>query len=98
MHTLAGRSCGDCVVCAAVRVARGRLSGKFGYRDDQVGGGDFEGDSRSCMFDGCSSMQVSDTFVKLVAWYANQWPYAKRIAELLLHMQAVDHGVQNISD
>ena len=33
------------------------------------------------------------TLLKLVAWYQVEWPYARRLVELLLHMQAVDHGV-----
>ena len=69
------------------------LAGKLGYRDDSVGGGDFSDDGRSCIVDGQSSLALNDHFVKLVAWYGNEWPYAKRIAELILHMQAVDHGV-----
>lgn len=69
------------------------LAGKLGFRDDSVGGGDFADDGRSCIIDGAASIALNDGFVKVVAWYANEWPYAKRVVELLLHMQAVDHGV-----
>ena len=69
------------------------LAGKLGYRDDAVGGGDFADDGRSCIFDGSASIALNAHFVKLVAWYGNEWPYARRVVELLLHMQAIDHGV-----
>jgi glyceraldehyde 3-phosphate dehydrogenase len=69
------------------------LRGKLGYRDDDVSAADFVGDSRSCIVDGAASLQSSPTLLKLVAWYQVEWPYARRLVELLLHMQAVDHGV-----
>jgi glyceraldehyde 3-phosphate dehydrogenase len=69
------------------------LAGRLGYRDDAVGGGDFADDGRSCIIDGASCLAVNESFVKLVGWYQNEWPYAKRVVELLLHLQAVDHGV-----
>ena len=69
------------------------LSGKLGYRDDAVSGRDFVRDGCSCIIDAHASMALSDSFVKIVAWYHNDWPYAKRLVELMLHIQAVDHGV-----
>ena len=73
--------------------ASAALSGRLGYRDDVVDGADFVDDGRSCVIDGHSSLALSETFVKVIGWYAKEWPYAKRLVELLLHMQAVDHGV-----
>lgn len=69
------------------------LRGKLGYRDDAVDGADFSADGRSCVVDGRSSLALSPTFVKLVAWYGNEWAYCRRVVELALHMQAVEHGV-----
>jgi glyceraldehyde 3-phosphate dehydrogenase len=73
-----------------------QFTGRLGYRDDAVGGVDFVGDGRSCVIDANSCLAVSDTFVKIVAWFANEWPYAKRLVELLLHMQAVEHGDHSV--
>ena len=79
--------------------ATSALRGKLGYRDDSVDSHDFAADGRSCILDGASCMapggssEEGSSLVKLVAWYANEWPYARRMVELMLHMQDVDHGV-----
>jgi len=41
---------------------------------------------------GLLGMALSPTFVKLVVWYPGDWAYARRLVELLLHMQATDRG------
>ena len=74
---------------ASVQPLRGRL----GYRMDDVNGGDFVADGRSAIFDRRSSIGVSPSLVKVVAWFPGAWPYARRIVELLLHMHGVDHGI-----
>lgn len=68
------------------------LRGRLGFRDDDVDGADFDADGRSCIFDGRASMALSSTFVKVVAWYPREWAYARRLVEVLLHMQAIDRG------
>jgi glyceraldehyde 3-phosphate dehydrogenase len=68
------------------------MRGRLGFRDDDVDGSDFEADGRSAIFDGRASMALSPTFVKLVVWYPGDWAYARRLVELLLHMQATDRG------
>lgn len=73
--------------------ASGPLRGILGFRDDNMGGVDCGADSRSCIVDGASSLATSPSFVKLVAWYHNQWPYCHRLVELMLHMQLVEHGI-----
>ena len=39
------------------------------------------------------SLALNDTFVKLIAWYNNEWAFCRRLVELLIHMQAVEFGV-----
>lgn len=69
------------------------LRGKLGYRDDAVDGGDFRADGRTCIVDAQASLALNDTFVKLIAWYNNEWAFCRRLVELLIHMQAVEFGV-----
>ena len=49
---------------------------------------DFEHDFHSSIVDAKAGIQLSDTFVKLVAWYDNEWGYSNRVLDLMLHMEA----------
>ena len=66
------------------------LRGRLGYRGDDVEAADLVADGRSAIFDGRASMAVSPRMVKLIAWFPHEWPYCRRLVELLLHMQVVD--------
>lgn len=80
-----GASFGE--ICAAVRSAsEGRMRGIIGYTEDQVVSSDFLGDPRTCIFDAGASLMLNDRFVKLVAWYDNEWGYSCKILELIGHM------------
>jgi glyceraldehyde 3-phosphate dehydrogenase len=58
------------------------LKGILGYTEDEVVSSDFVHDSRSSIFDAGSSLELNKSFFKLVAWYDNEWGYARRVAEL----------------
>jgi glyceraldehyde 3-phosphate dehydrogenase len=58
------------------------LKGILGYTEDEVVSSDFVHDSRSSIFDAGSSLELNKNFFKLVAWYDNEWGYARRVAEL----------------
>jgi glyceraldehyde 3-phosphate dehydrogenase len=62
--------------------ARGRLNGILAYSEEPLVSSDFRGDSHSAIVDGLSTMMQGDKFVKVVAWYDNEWGYACRIADL----------------
>lgn len=51
------------------------MKGILGYTEDDVVSTDFITDSRSSIFDAKAGIALSDTFVKLVAWYDNEWGY-----------------------
>lgn len=55
--------------------SEGKLKGILGYTEDDVVSTDFITDSRSSIFDAKAGIALSDTFVKLVAWYDNEWGY-----------------------
>ncbi|RIA86351.1 glyceraldehyde-3-phosphate dehydrogenase [Glomus cerebriforme] len=66
------------------------LKGILGYTEDDVVSSDFIGDSHSCIFDAKAGIQLSPTFVKLVAWYDNEYGYSTRVLDLITHMVKVD--------
>ena len=47
---------------------------------------DFVGDNRSSIFDAKAGIALNDTFVKLVAWYDNEWGYSTRVVDLIRHV------------
>ncbi len=63
--------------------ANGALKGILDYTDEPLVFMDFRGDSHSAIVDGASTMALGSTFVKVVAWYDNEWGYASRIADLV---------------
>ena len=65
------------------------LKGIFGYTEDQVVSTDFQGDSRSSIFDAGAGISLTPTFVKLVSWYDNEWGYSNRLVELAMHVTSV---------
>ncbi|KAK4337234.1 hypothetical protein RND71_044045 [Anisodus tanguticus] len=62
------------------------LKGILEYTEDCVVSSDFISSTASCIFDAQAGIQLSDTFVKLVAWYDNEFGYSNRVADLILHI------------
>ena len=65
--------------------------GIIGYTEDQVVSTDFQGDARSSIFDAGAGISLTDTFVKLVSWYDNEWGYSNRLVELAMHVDTVGY-------
>jgi len=72
------------VVKAASETAQWK--GILEYTDEDVVSTDFIGSTASSVFDAKAGIQLSDTFVKLVAWYDNEYGYSNRVVDLILHM------------
>ncbi|KAF8021539.1 hypothetical protein BT93_G1859 [Corymbia citriodora subsp. variegata] len=66
--------------------SEGKLKGILGYTEEDVVSTDFVGDSRSSIFDAKAGIALNDNFVKLVAWYDNEWGYSSRVIDLIVHM------------
>jgi glyceraldehyde 3-phosphate dehydrogenase len=66
----------------------GELAGILGYTEDAVVSTDFLGESCTSIFDASAGIALSDTFMKLVAWYDNEWGYSCKCLDLIRHMQA----------
>jgi glyceraldehyde 3-phosphate dehydrogenase len=73
-------------------LAEGELKGIMGYTEDEVASTDFNGDSRSSIFDANAGLALNDNFVKLISWYDNEWGYSNRLVDLVVHMHSVDHS------
>ncbi|MEB3264971.1 MAG: type I glyceraldehyde-3-phosphate dehydrogenase [Synechococcus sp.] len=75
---------------AAVKAAsEGELAGILGYTEDEVVSTDFLGQSCTSIFDAKAGIALTDTFVKLVSWYDNEWGYSCKCLDLMRHMATV---------
>ncbi|HIU43648.1 MAG TPA: type I glyceraldehyde-3-phosphate dehydrogenase [Candidatus Ventrousia excrementavium] len=82
-------------ICAAVkRASENEMAGVVQYVDQMFVSSDFAGNPHTCIFDADAGMALSRTFVKLVAWYDNEWGYACKTLELVRHMYEVDSKAQ----
>jgi len=71
-------------ICAAMKAAsEGPMKGVLGYTNDKVVATDFRGDSRTSIFDADAGMALDGTFVKVVAWYDNEWGYSCKVLEMV---------------
>ena len=79
-------------ICAAVKKAsENELKGIMEYVDEQVVSSDFIHDAHTSIFDAQAGIALTDTFVKLVAWYDNEWGYSNKLIDLAIYMASVDH-------
>ncbi len=79
-------------ICAAVKKAsENELKGIMEYVDEQVVSSDFIHDAHTSIFDAQAGIALTDTFVKLVAWYDNEWGYSNKLVDLAIYMASVDH-------
>jgi glyceraldehyde 3-phosphate dehydrogenase len=75
---------------AAMKAASdGPMAGILGYTEDEVVSNDFLGESCTSVFDAKAGIALTDTFVKLVAWYDNEWGYSCKCIDLIRHMATV---------
>jgi glyceraldehyde 3-phosphate dehydrogenase len=75
---------------AAMKAAsEGELKGILGYTDEEVVSSDFIGEVKTSVFDAKAGIALNDTFVKLIAWYDNEWGYSNKVLDLIAHMATV---------
>jgi len=76
-------------ICAAMkRASEGALAGVLGYTDEEVVSTDMRGESCTSVFDARAGMQLDPTFVKLIAWYDNEWGYSSKLLDLAVKIAA----------
>ena len=79
-------------VCVAMRnAAENSMKGIITCTQDQVVSSDLTGFSQTCIFDETAGIMLDDDFVKLIAWYDNEWGYTNKLLDLMAHMYEVDH-------
>ncbi len=76
-------------LCATLkRASEGELKGILGYTDEPVVSTDVRGETCTSVFDASATMQLDPTFVKLIAWYDNEWGYSNKLIDLALVVTA----------
>ena len=71
-------------ICAEMKAqSEGALKGVLGYTEDKVVATDFRGDARTSVFDADAGIALDSTFVKVVAWYDNEWGYSNKVLEMV---------------
>ncbi|MDR1114623.1 MAG: type I glyceraldehyde-3-phosphate dehydrogenase [Tannerella sp.] len=78
------------IKAAMKEASEGELNGILGYTEDDVVSSDFIGDARTSIFDAKAGIALTDTFVKVVSWYDNEWGYSNKVLELIAHMKKVN--------
>merc|ERR1711939_890667 len=82
-------------ICAEVKKqSEGDMKGFLGYTDEALVSTDFESWPISSTFDAEAGISLNPNFVKLVAWYDNEWGYSCRVKDLMMHMAKVDAAVK----
>jgi len=77
-------------ICAVIKAKcdTPEYKGIMGFTDEDLVSTDFQGDSRSSIFDAKAGIGLTKTFFKLVSWYDNEWGYSNRLVELAMHVDS----------
>jgi glyceraldehyde 3-phosphate dehydrogenase len=79
-------------ICEAVKAAsEGEMKGILAYTEDPIVSSDILGDPHTSIFDADAGIMLNDHFVKLIAWYDNEWGYSNKVLMLISHMYEVDN-------
>ena len=79
-------------ICAEMkRASENELKGILDYTEEAVVSSDFNGDPHTSIFDATAGIQLTDTFVKVLAWYDNEWGYSNKVLDLTLHAYNTDN-------
>jgi glyceraldehyde 3-phosphate dehydrogenase len=74
-------------ICAAMKKASAEdLKGVLAYTEDMVVSSDFISNPHTSIFDANAGLQITDSFVKVVSWYDNEWGYSNKIIDMIVHM------------
>ncbi|CCU80715.1 unnamed protein product [Blumeria hordei] len=75
----------------AIKIAAGNeLQGILSYTEDEIVSTDLIGNNHSSIFDAKAGISLNDNFVKLVAWYDNEWAYSRRVIDLISYIAGKD--------
>ena len=78
-------------ICAAVKEAsEGEMKGIIEYNTDAIVSTDLRGNYNTSIFDEQAGIMLGDDFVKLIAWYDNEWGYSNKLIDLVSYIASVD--------
>lgn len=78
-------------ICAAIKTAcENEMNGIIGYTADDVVSCDMRGETHTCIFDEKAGIMLDKRFVKLVAWYDNEWGYSSKVVDLIKYAAEAD--------
>merc|ERR1712012_1291796 len=80
----------EAIVETIKEAAAGDMKGVLDWTDEEVVSTDFTSCKASSIFDVGAGISLSDTFVKLVSWYDNEWGYSNRLVDLAIYMSQQD--------
>jgi len=78
----------EAVKAAMKAASEGAMRGILGYTEAEVVSTDFLGESCTSVFDAGAGIALTDTFMKLVAWYDNEWGYSCKCVDLIRHINS----------
>ena len=77
-------------ICAAMKAAsEGSMKGVLEYVDEEVVSSDFKTDAHTSIFDAKAGLALNDNFVKLMAWYDNEWGFSNKMLDLTAYIDSV---------
>ena len=86
-------------ICKAMEdAAKSNMKGIIACTKDPVVSTDLTGFPQTCIFDEKAGIMLGDDFVKLIAWYDNEWGYTNKLIDLMRYMYAVDHSTEIFTD
>jgi glyceraldehyde 3-phosphate dehydrogenase len=79
----------ESIKAAMKKASETNLKGILGYTEDAVVSSDFIGDARTSVFDAKAGIMLNANFVKIIAWYDNEWGYSCKLLDMIAHMDTV---------
>jgi glyceraldehyde 3-phosphate dehydrogenase len=79
----------DSIKAVMKKASETNLKGILGYTEDEVVSSDFIGDARTSIFDAKAGIMLNANFVKIIAWYDNEWGYSCKLLDMIVHMNSV---------
>jgi glyceraldehyde 3-phosphate dehydrogenase len=81
----------DAILAAIKKASEGEMKDIIKYTQDAVVSTDMVNEVATCVYDASASIMLNPKFVKLLAWYDNEWGYSCKVLDLIEHMYKVDH-------
>jgi len=79
----------DAIKAVMKKASETNLKGVLGYTEDEVVSSDFIGDARTSIFDAKAGIMLNPNFVKIIAWYDNEWGYSCKLLDMIAYMNTV---------